>query len=662
MPPKSRPRVSVDAGSKQTTSRPSGKAKLMTVKLDTEPPAKKMRPLSVRDDRLWVDMYEPTTEADLAVHKRKVEDVRRWFIEAFEGGPSGKLKKYRRILALTGPAGTAKTTTVRVLSRELGFEILEWRNSMNDEYGERRSPVDNQTLFDKFQAFLERASACHNIFSSQMIKNQEPQSSQTGTPACSGSSQSQSQSKKSSGPRHIILLEDLPNILHLPTQARFRAALQSLVDNPPRDAAPIVIIVSDAGMRGEAQDERAANGFGWAKEVVDVRTVLGPAFNPVASTLMKKAIQSLITIHFSSSSGHSVQSLPREVLDIIVESSNGDIRSAIMALQFACTSASKAGKGKKRVQNDGRSNVNARLVLEAVTRREQSLVLFHLMGKVLYNKRKGDPPNANSAAKDLKRDKAIDALLREPPELPPYLQEHERRASRVDIDVLYADSPIDSSLLGLYIHQNYTQFCNDIDESAAVAEWLSWADWGGGDDPVLTNPHIFHLLTLGTLHSLPSPVARRGQLVCKPEFFDVRKREVEAADAVRDVQLWVTSKDAGLTDTTNGNLDFGSRDDVPSTSRWSQKTIATELGGWLKAMDRQRGKGVARPPPSHHLFSHLPFNSKVSSALALRDGEDEFGSLPDEDEGWAANDNSVKDVEDIVSGGWLESDDIEEVE
>lgn len=36
---------------------------------------------------------------ELAVHVRKVEDVRRWLNEAFDGGPSGKLTKYRvRIL------------------------------------------------------------------------------------------------------------------------------------------------------------------------------------------------------------------------------------------------------------------------------------------------------------------------------------------------------------------------------------------------------------------------------------------------------------------------------------------------------------------------------------------------------------------------------------
>lgn len=34
-------------------------------------------------------------QAELAVHKRKVEDVRQWLLEAFEGGPSAKLRKYR---------------------------------------------------------------------------------------------------------------------------------------------------------------------------------------------------------------------------------------------------------------------------------------------------------------------------------------------------------------------------------------------------------------------------------------------------------------------------------------------------------------------------------------------------------------------------------------
>lgn len=118
-------------------------------------------------------------------------------------------------------------------------------------------------------------------------------------------------------------------------------------------------------------------------------------FNPIAPTLMTKALQALLASHYGSSEAHErVGKKPaREVVDIIVGSSNGDIRSSIMALQFACVvdlpALSAKSKGKATLKKTGgtKRTTNARTVLEAVTRREQSLVLCHLMGKILYNKR-----------------------------------------------------------------------------------------------------------------------------------------------------------------------------------------------------------------------------------------------------------------------------------
>lgn len=40
----------------------------------------------------------------------------------------------QRILVLTGLAGTGKTSTLRVLAKEMGFKIEEWRNSQDDAY------------------------------------------------------------------------------------------------------------------------------------------------------------------------------------------------------------------------------------------------------------------------------------------------------------------------------------------------------------------------------------------------------------------------------------------------------------------------------------------------------------------------------------------------
>lgn len=97
---------------------------------------------------------------------------------------------------------------------------------------------------------MTRASACQNLFA--------------------GPSQAQAK-------RRIVLLEDIPNILHQKTQVRFHEALNALVTSPPSNPpVPLIVIVSDAGMRGMAVDERMADGggFGKDKQVVDVRSVL----------------------------------------------------------------------------------------------------------------------------------------------------------------------------------------------------------------------------------------------------------------------------------------------------------------------------------------------------------------------------------------------------
>ncbi|KAH6904280.1 Rad17 cell cycle checkpoint protein-domain-containing protein [Coprinopsis sp. MPI-PUGE-AT-0042] len=466
------------------------------------------------DDRLWVDLHEPTSEAELAVHVRKVEDVRRWLSEAFDGGPTAKLKKYRRILAMTGPAGTGKTSTLRVLAREMDFEIIEWKNSIGEATtiyhrnfmsSSSSSPFgdydpDSESLFTKFETFFNRAARCSNLtFSNKGKARAQPK-------------------------RQLVLLEDLPNILHSKVQSSFHDCLRALVESTLSDPpVPVVIIISDTGLRGEARDERIAGGGGWGKERDQVVDIL---FNPIAPTLMRKALQTMIQSQTLQGDEDFVPP-SKQALDVVIESSNGDIRSAIMALQFACLVPGHAQSN----QGNGRRGV----VPEAITRREQSLALFHLIGKVLYNKRKSQrrPIKRIRVAKDMQKEREIDAQLKDPTRLPSWLEHEERRTSRVDVDAIYADSPIDSSLFSLYIHQNFQQFCNETEEIENVADWLSWVDSSGGEAWYQANPHQFHLITLGTLHSLPSPVQRRSQKIFKPEFFDLLQKEKDARDAVR---------------------------------------------------------------------------------------------------------------------------------
>ncbi|KAJ3860845.1 Rad17 cell cycle checkpoint protein-domain-containing protein [Lentinula novae-zelandiae] len=587
---------------------------------------------------------------ELAVHVRKVENVRNWLRESLEGGPSGKLRKYRRVLVLTGPAGTAKSSTIRVLSQELKFEIIEWKSSTGESFTNATGLwVSDDTIFTKFRLFLERASQCQSVFSSSSTPNPRKRP----LPSSSLSS-----SNANSTPiQRLILLEDLPNVLHSNTRSQFHDVIRSLVENQDPNPVPVVIILSDSGMRGEAGDERLASGV-WERDqdsAVDIRSILpkdvlnGPyvdeiRFNPIAPTLLKKALQALLSRKFPSQKSP----ITGQMLDIIVDSANGDIRSAIMALQFACIRLNKKTKG-----------ADSQVLMESITRREQSLALFHLMGKVFYNKRKGDPPAPSASARDIKKDQEIDKRLKDPPELPPYLSEHDRKASRVDVNTIYSDSPIDSSLFSLYIHQNFIQFCTDVDQCDGIADWLSWADSSGGDTWYQVNPYRFHLLALGTLHSLPAPVPRLNQKVCKPDFFDNINKEKESWDGVRDVRSWIINQG------TDSGWNF---------SGWNPRTIATELGGVLRARDATSSTETPfaqRAPPSHRTFSNLKFlypksdrksiggqplyetddGEPYSDGAILAEEQQEMGMWQDEKE-------SERVVSIADAGGWLDSDDI----
>lgn len=93
-------------------------------------------------------------------------------------------------------------------------------------------------------------------------------------------------------------------------------------------------------------------------------------FNPVAVTIMKKALIKVLDKIYSSSSATSIlpfSSRPSDkTLEIIIAHSNGDIRSALMSLEFLSSNpAGRSGvttlaagesgtkKGKKR-KSDGK--------------------------------------------------------------------------------------------------------------------------------------------------------------------------------------------------------------------------------------------------------------------------------------------------------------------
>nr|XP_035147347.1 cell cycle checkpoint protein RAD17 isoform X2 [Callithrix jacchus] len=79
----------------------------------------------------WVDKYKPETQLELAVHKKKIEEVETWLkAQVLERQP----KQGGSILLITGPPGCGKTTTIKILSKELGIQVQEWINPVLPDF------------------------------------------------------------------------------------------------------------------------------------------------------------------------------------------------------------------------------------------------------------------------------------------------------------------------------------------------------------------------------------------------------------------------------------------------------------------------------------------------------------------------------------------------
>lgn len=535
------------------------------------------------DDRLWADKYEPQSLGDLAVHKRKVDDVRRWLVEAFsEQGRSER----RCLLILTGPAGSGKTATLRLLAKEMNFEIIEHKTHVNTfQVSAFTSEPSASDTPDAFANFLARAGAYTSIFTNARQK--------------------------------LVLVEDLPNILHPAVRTRFHDAIRAHVERGP-SVAPVVLVVSDVGLCVEA----SSNGSSSRDVVIDARTVLPPGlpahffteirFNPIAPTLLASALKRVTTL--------ANMRISQGILNSIVEGAGGDVRSATMTLEFTC---GRSASGKQ----SSRSNVGSIL---SMTQKENALLLFHLIGKIMYNKRKSDPHPKSASAKDISRERALDRTLNDPPPLSSWLATEERRTSRVDVNLLYASTPVDASLFGLYIHQNYTQYCSSVEECSSLIDNLSWADANNSENWYDANPHAFHIQALGTLHSLPSPVPRTGQRIFKPAFFSSLQKQQSARDVLDRTSNWLSN-----------------------TGLWSRVTIATELGGVLRMLGSQA-------PQGHRAFSELVFGRDSIGAELMGEGDIEAAAVDRDEGGVRETGQSHTSNEEATCLGYLEDDDIEE--
>ncbi|XP_064452267.1 cell cycle checkpoint protein RAD17 isoform X5 [Mirounga angustirostris] len=253
----------------------------------------------------WVDKYKPETQHELAVHKKKIEEVETWLkAKVLEGQP----KQGGSILLITGPPGCGKTTTIKILSKEHGIQVQEWINPIlpdfqKDDFKEILNPESSfhvfpyQSQIAVFKEFLLRATKYNKL---QMLGDELRTD------------------------KRIILVEDLPNQFYRNSHT-LHEILRKYVHT---GRCPLIFIISDS-LSGD-NNQRLL----FPKEIQEECAIANISFNPVAPTIMMKFLNRIVTMEANKNGGNII--IPdKSSLELLCQGCSGDIRSAINSLQFS---------------------------------------------------------------------------------------------------------------------------------------------------------------------------------------------------------------------------------------------------------------------------------------------------------------------------------------
>jgi cell cycle checkpoint protein len=462
-------------------------------------------PHAIVDQRPWTEKYGPVNMEELAVHKKKVQDVQNWL----DAVTSGRDRK--RLLILKGAAGTGKTTTVRLLSQELGLNINEWKNPDFSSSGEDGF-VSMSAQFEEFVARTGTFGVL-DIGQPDHVTKSQPVKSEVG--------------------KGVILVEEFPNTFSRSSSAlhSFRSAVTQYLETstPSMDSlfsrqtpsnkavTPIVMIISETLL---STTTAAADSFTAYRllgpEILAHSGVSVIEFNPVAMTFMTKALELVIRKEARVSGRRNAPGT--SVLKHLAET--GDIRSAVSSLEFLCLRGDKEEdwSGRVALTKKKKGGADAPLSrmetesLEMITQRESTLGIFHAVGKAVYNKRElpTDTP---------------------PPQPPVHLPQHARsKVSQVDIESLLNELGTDVQTFVAALHENYVLSCQGLegeetlDHINGCMDSLSDADLlspdrfsnshnrltfqGTGGDSLRQDEISFQTGVRGMLFNLPHPVKR----------------------------------------------------------------------------------------------------------------------------------------------------------
>eukprot|EP01135_Chromosphaera_perkinsii_P002176 Nk52_evm11s218 gene=Nk52_evmTU11s218 len=484
------------------------------------------------ENELWIDKYKPTSVQDLAVHAKKVADVRNTIEQSFQyfknqrGHTNGR--KGPKIILLTGPAGCGKTAVMNVLSKNMNFDICEWVSPVQEERNFANAKFSNEleekkkewttSALQKFEKFLFRCEK----YSSLMDLSEKPRNVFD---------------KNTSRRKRVILAEDLP---YFKDSFASRDKLRAIIEDYLRKGnCPLVFIISDF--------THTSDGYSTLNRIfspanlasIFSESVATVRFNPIAKTILVKALSKIMA--------NELECRPRRTLPLskgnierVADLCGGDIRNAINILQFDSLTLPLEGHGSSTVgipkSTKRKRNANP---LEYVSERkggdisfgrDAGFLLFRALGKVLYCKREECPPAKMEGFK-----------------LPDSLKEYHRSPTITKTEEILDKVTLTPSTFQLFLHENYLDFFSsgsddDLDRVARIAEYLSDAEMMNSDYRThgFADEYAGHLVcrSLMLFRSIDSAGSHHVyKSLRKPEYFAVVADSKTALESVKCLKM-----------------------------------------------------------------------------------------------------------------------------
>ncbi|GMM51610.1 Rad24 protein [Starmerella bacillaris] len=310
----------------------------------------------------WSLKWNPSTIDDLAMHPKKLDEIK-------------EAMKTKLISIISGPPGSSKSTSVKLLAKELNLTVIEFTPPSSN--------VGQTHVINAFKDFLLGVSFYDPL-------------------------------------KTLVIVDELPNVVHEGTREAFEDALLEYAESAGNPVSlnsidesdvdhlkpSIVVLFTEMEISANYQDAIVVPRI--LGRVVQDHSCAWVKVNPINATIMSKILKKVIN-------SENLDVSPEELKTI---AASGDIRGALTSLEFYAKpnipksklARKKIGPRLKKTINDYNtpnpvmqphsSNIDSPTLDSSLQLKNTSVNLFHAVGKVIFGS--SDPSTVSKSIEGFK--------------------------------------------------------------------------------------------------------------------------------------------------------------------------------------------------------------------------------------------------------------------